>query len=179
MSANTPPESRALSLDQLKTEIDQLKRHLHITGSPSKTVPLTVESFKLDSPNFQYSEPFYSHPCGYKLCLRTEVSSREDSSQPLAFAIQACLMKGEFDAELTWPVKAKVTVQIQDQSGDSNHMRRSKTIAWQYRCKGDPLPIPVMTDVEVAAVKGSEISSARYMVGDSMSLLAKYMQLDK
>lgn len=179
MAASTPPESRTLSLDLLKTEIDQLKRHLHITGSPSKTVPLSVEGFQLDTPNFQYSEPFYSHACGYKLCLRVDLSSSSSDSGPLRFSIHACLMKGEFDTELEWPVKAKVTIQIQDQGPEDSHIRRSKTISWQYKSKGDPLPIPVMTDVDAATVRGAEGSPVKYIVRGFMSLQAKYMQLEK
>jgi len=178
MAASTPPESRSLSLDLLKMEIDQLKRHLHITGSPSKSVPLSVDSFGLDYPNFCYSEPFYTQPCGYKLCLRVEIAARGNGS--LAFSIQACLMKGEFDSELEWPVKAKVTVQIQDLTPEANHIRRSKTISWQYKCNGDPLPIPVMTDVEVATLKGTLANPSKYLAdGGRVCLQVKYMQLEK
>ena len=89
-------------------------------------------------------------------------------------------MKGEFDAELEWPVKAKVTVQIQDLTPEASHIRRSKTISWQYKCKGDPLPIPVMTDVEVATLKGFGGSPSKYLVdGGRMCLQVKYMQLEK
>ncbi len=88
-------------------------------------------------------------------------------------------MKGEFDTELEWPVKAKVTIQIQDQGPEDSHIRRSKTISWQYKSKGDPLPIPVMTDVDAATVRGAEGSPVKYIVRGFMSLQAKYMQLEK
>lgn len=181
MAAGTPPASGIrgmLSLEQLKTEIDQLKRHLRVTSSPTKSVPLSITDFKLDGPNFQLSEPFYSHPCGYKLCLRAEVTISREDPKTLGFILHACLMEGEFDWELDWPVKAKVTIQIQNQNGDSDHIRRSKTIAWQYKAKGDPLPIPVMTDVDVATLKGGGVSGARYMVNSCMNVVVKYMSLD-
>ena len=95
--------------------------------------------------------------------------------------IHACLMEGEFDAELQWPVKARITVQIQNQNGtDADHIKRSKQISWQYRSKGDPLPIPVMTDVEVGLLRNlpGETQAPKYLAQDKLQLTVKYMPLE-
>ncbi len=99
----------------------------------------------------------------------------------LMMIIHACLMQGEFDAELSWPVKARITVQIQNQNGtDSDHIQRSKQISWQYRSLGDPLPIPVMKDVKVGLLRSlpGETQAPKYLIGDTLRLTVKYMQLE-
>ncbi len=85
-------------------------------------------------------------------------------------------MEGEFDRELTWPIKARVTVQIQNQSSDSNHIKRSKQISWQFKSKGDPLPIPVMFDINAAILKGE--NGVKYVVKDTLQLEVMFMILD-
>lgn len=173
------PSAAEISLKQLQKEVDILKRHLHIVNNQHVAIPLTIRDFKLDAENIQLSEPFYSHPCGYKLCLRTVVSRNREKPGSLDFAAHVCLMDGEFDQELDWPVKARVTIQIQNQNGDSDHIKRGKQISWQYKSKGDPLPIPVMTDVDVAMLKGggSGEGAIRYVVRDTLHLSVKYMAL--
>ena len=97
----------------------------------------------------------------------------------LDFIVHVCLMQGEFDQELEWPVKARVTIQIRNQNGDSDHIQRSKQIAWQYKSLGDLLPIPVMMDVDVGMLKtGGKEDTVRHLVRDTLKVTVKYMALD-
>lgn len=107
----------------------------------------------------------------------------ENKEKPLGLmlVIHACLMRGEFDSELTWPVKARITVQIQNQNGtDTDHIQRSKQISWQYRSQGDPVPIPVMKDVELGLLRSlpGETQAPKYIIGDMLRLTVKYMPLE-
>lgn len=89
-------------------------------------------------------------------------------------------MQGEFDWELEWPVKARVTIQIQNQNGDSDHIKRSKQISWQHKSLGDPVPIPVMKDVDVSLLRDVAAAGegrARYVVRDTLHFTLKYMTL--
>ena len=172
--AATPEEPP--DVEQLKTEVDSLMRHLRIVSHQKKSIPLSITGFKLDEPNYQLSEPFYSHPCGYQLCLRAELVKSQEVADSFAFVMHACLMKGQFDGELEWPVKARVTIQIQNQNGDTDHIQRSKQVSWQYKAIGDPLPIPVMTDVDVNLLR--QQGPAKYVARGSLQLTVKYMALN-
>ena len=166
---------------ELRKELSSLRRHLHIVGHHSKTIPLSITGFKPDQPNFRLSEPFYTQSCGHKLCLGAELVESKEAPQSLSLAIHACLMQGEFDSELEWPVRGKVTVQIRNQNGDAEHVSRSKQVAWQYRCVGDPVPIPVVTDLDTGLLsKGSSGEDpVRYLVRDTLQMTVKYMALEK
>jgi len=167
-------------LEQLRQEIYALRRHLRIVSHQDKAIPLSITAFNLHRPNFQFSTPFYTHPCGHKICLRAELTENSLTPGGYDFVMHACLMKGEFDLELAWPVKAKVTIQIRNQNGDFDHIKRSKQISWQYKSLGDPLPISVMTNVDVNWLKATGVGgAAKYVVRDTLQLAVKYMALEK
>ncbi|XP_052768381.1 TNF receptor-associated factor 3-like [Mya arenaria] len=67
-----------------------------------------------------YSQPFYTHRYGYKMCSRVYLNGDgmgKNSHMSLFFVI----MKGEFDNLLPWPFRQKVTMQLLDQdSGQTN-----------------------------------------------------------
>lgn len=170
----TTPE--IVDVEQLKKELDSLMRHHRIVSHQKQSIPLTVTGFKVDEPNYQLSDPFYSHPCGYKLCLRAELTKNKESPGALIFTMHACLMAGQFDGELEWPVKARITIQIQNQNGDSDHIQRSKQVSWRYKSSGDPLPIPVMTDVDTSLL--TQQGATKYITRGTLQLTVKYMALE-
>ena len=182
--ASRPPEPWEDQMEELKKQTSLLMRHLRIVSpqnmtSPAAMIPLKITGFKTSEPNYQESEPFYTGPCGYKLCLRAELTAVE-KSKALNFIVHACLMQGEFDCELDWPVKARVTIQIQNQAGDSDHVQRSKQVSWQHKSLGDPLPIPVMTDVDVVKdlLDTAAATGSKYVGKDgTLQLTVKYMAL--
>ena len=164
-------------IEQLRSELSFLKRHLRVVSTNSKTLPLSITGLKFDEPNHQLSEPFYTHPCGHKLCLKMEISKSEE--KPPSLIVYACLLPGEFDCELNWPVKARVTIQIWNQNGDSDHIQRSKQVSWQYRSVDDPLPIPVLVDIDTGVLmkQTDDKYGVRYIVKDIIQLTVKYMPL--
>ena len=110
-------------VEQLRADINSLMRHLKILGREKQAdVRLNMTDFLVDRPNLKYSEPFYTHPCGHKMCLLAQVSQRAlgsprgdgqtTATPPLLFSVHVCLMPGEFDAELKLPMKGHVTVQV-------------------------------------------------------------------
>ena len=63
-----------------------------------------------------YSTPFYtSHP-GYKMCLRLYLNG-DGSGKGTHVSIFFVLMKGEYDAQLPWPFRQKVTLMLLAQDG--------------------------------------------------------------
>ena len=112
-------------VEQLRADINSLMRHMKILGREKQAdVRLNMSDFFVDRPNLKYSEPFYTHPCGHKMCLLAQVSQRALGSPrgegqatqtpPLLFSVHVCLMPGEFDTELKLPMKGHVTIQVSD-----------------------------------------------------------------
>lgn len=68
-----------------------------------------------------YSQPFYTHRYGYRMCARIYLNGDglgKGTHVSLFFAI----MRGDFDALLTWPFKQKVTLTLLDQSSSGQHL---------------------------------------------------------
>ena len=65
-----------------------------------------------------YSEPFYSHKNGYKMCLQLHPDGFK-SGKGVSLSVFFYIMRGENDAILSWPMKLEVTIGIINQeSGD-------------------------------------------------------------
>ena len=68
-----------------------------------------------------YSPTFYTSRHGYKVCLRVYLNG-DGSGKGSHISVFFTIMKGEFDALLDWPFRAKVTFAILDQ-GPARHHR--------------------------------------------------------
>ena len=84
--------------------------------------------------NVYYSPPFYSHPHGYKLCLRV-CANGDGKGEGTHLTIFACLMRGDYDNNLQWPFEGDIVVDLLNWKED-NHHYRGDTISLN-RCK-DP-----------------------------------------
>ena len=67
-----------------------------------------------------YSLPFYTHPQGYKMCLRVDTNGDGDS-KGTHISVFAYLMRGEFDDHLNWPFQGCVALQLCNQLEDKRH----------------------------------------------------------
>ena len=118
----------------LRKEIDQLKRNQQ--GSGGSLVPLYTHigilPVFLVMPDFTIlrndgedweSEPFYTHPQGYKMFLRVEADG--GWRRPTMVSVYVHLMRGEFDNYLRWPFRGTVTVALLNQLGDNAHYEKS------------------------------------------------------
>ena len=74
-----------------------------------------IQEAKLGRLSSFYSQPFYSHPNGYKMCARLYLNG-DGAGKNTHFSIFLVLLKGEHDALLNWPFKQKVTFTLFDQS---------------------------------------------------------------
>ena len=64
------------------------------------------------------SAAFYTHPRGYKMCVRVDLHGMDH------VAVHCCVMKGEHDQALGWPFRGDVYIHIQNQLGDHHHFRK-------------------------------------------------------
>ena len=69
------------------------------------------------------SDPFYSHHGGYKFKLVV-------TSLAAYFTTYLSLIEGEYDNELSWPMKCKVNLELLNQAGDHEHIVARQDMTW-------------------------------------------------
>ena len=122
--------------DEHTTELTELKGHVqkiehvthhieqHTTGgtcSACEVFTFTQYSKNKGSGTWVYCDPFYSHHHGYKLKLGIwHISS-------YMMWTSLCLVDGEYDDQLQWPMKAKVHLDLLNQAGDHHHVVHTKS----------------------------------------------------
>ena len=83
------------------------------------TSPLPLPPFYFVMRNFDHyqkhnyifaSEPFYTHPGGYKMAVAIYTKS-DDEGKGTHLSIYLDILRGEFDDKLQWPFDGEVTVQ--------------------------------------------------------------------
>ena len=83
------------------------------------TVPLPVPPFYFSVANVDHfqsndlayrSEPFYSHPGGYKISVSVYPNGYGDS-YGMYMGVYVIILRGEFDDQLCWPFDGRITVQ--------------------------------------------------------------------
>ena len=77
-----------------------------------------VEKCKKNNKYWQ-SPAFYTSTEGYKMCLKITPNG-VSAGNGTHVSVDAYLMKGEYDDQLTWPVKGILIIQILNQISDSH-----------------------------------------------------------
>ena len=67
-----------------------------------------------------FSEPFYTHPGGYKLCLCVYANGYH-TAKKTHVSVFAHLMRGMFDEYLKWPLLCDITVELLNQKENEGH----------------------------------------------------------
>ena len=93
-------------------------RDMYFPENPSNFTFMEFKSFKYNCLEFP---PFYTHSCGYKMCLKIMPHVYESNWEKNAHVkIGIQIMKGAFDAVLKWPFRGVVKVLLLNQL-DSVH----------------------------------------------------------
>ena len=97
---------------------------LNFLANNNKIVPVVIklaefEEYKKTN-SCLYSTGFYTRDGGYKMCLVLCPNGRSYGSDD-HIAVGACMMKGDHDHHLAWPVRGTLTVQLLNQLKDCNH----------------------------------------------------------
>jgi TNF receptor-associated factor 4 len=110
------------------------------------TIPLPVPPFYFSLTNFKYhqenkltfySEPFYSHPGGYKMRVQNDF----DDTKGAYIGLFVTILRGEFDDQLCWPFDGSITVQAYNRTTErwSNEhtitMNKERCIKYVERCE--------------------------------------------
>ena len=69
--------------------------------------------------------PFYTHDGGYRMHLWVYPNGHGEEDIGKYMSVFTCLVKGENDDNLKWPLRGSITVQLLDQSGKGNHLERT------------------------------------------------------
>ena len=109
---------------------------LHKTPSwqESLTTNQSVDEFTLTEfskhkqlNNQYYSPPFYTHPQGYKLCLRVDAYGNGDG-EGTHVSIFTALMRGEHDQHLQWPFTGDIIFELLNWREDKEHQNKTLSI---------------------------------------------------
>ena len=69
-----------------------------------------------------FSLPFFTHPGGYKMCIRIDANGNGDDKGTHVSAFTNVLA-GQYDYQLQWPFLGTVTYELLNQLEDNNHHR--------------------------------------------------------
>ena len=127
------------NLERTKNNLEELKTEQQYISLSS--IEFTMEKFNTYPGSFLnwHSPPFYTHPCGYKMCLSAwaydayHVDSEDELEEENSLrcnpflSVGVTMMSGKHDDKLKWPFRGDITVQLIDQEKD-NHI--SKVISF-------------------------------------------------
>ena len=89
---------------------------------PPWIVKLEEYAEKKANDHIWYSEPFFTHPGGYKMCLQVYTNGFHTvNGQHLS--AYTCLMRGNTDSILKWPLRGTITMYLLNQFEDDSHIR--------------------------------------------------------
>ena len=112
--------SMAQIMKQKEQQIELTKTIVTLEQEKPHWVTMTkFTRFKIDKKEW-YSEGFYTHIHGYKLCLRVDANGNDEGAGKYVSAY-LCLTEGEYDADLTWPMNCECTLTLLNQLKDDDH----------------------------------------------------------
>ena len=98
---------------------------------PSQIAPvdliMTDFAERKENDDFWFSDPFYTHQSGYKLCLKV-IPGGLGVGASKHVSVSVYVMKGEFDDSLKWPFKGDITLQLLDWAKEE--VRSEKVISF-------------------------------------------------
>ena len=71
-----------------------------------------------------FSEPFFTHPQGYKMCVQMYPNGH-DEGKGTHVTVSTCIMRGEYDDQLPWPFRGEIVIELLNQKADTDHHERS------------------------------------------------------
>ena len=106
-------EELKASLDRIQTELNEVRAEQRLLSLSSLEFVMTgYESHSVTIDEW-CSPAFYSHPSGYKMCLKV-------SAYGSYLSVSVYLMQGKYDSDLKWPFRADLTVQLVNQENGEN-----------------------------------------------------------
>ena len=120
-------EQLKVKQEQDRTELERQAIALQCLHVQAHIVPVQItmpdfEKHKAADDEW-FSEPFYTHPGGYRMCLCIRANGYSIAKGAYV-SVYAQLMRGVYDAFLKWPLLCDITVQLLNQKDDKQHHER-------------------------------------------------------
>ena len=153
---------------QIDRQIQEIRTlHSHTSICPIEIIMTDFKRHKRENDTW-YSQPFYTHPKGYKLHLRINANGQE-GGRGTHTSLRIHLMKGEFDDELTWPFCANIIIEVLNQERDEGHYK--KVVSFDDGASDD-------TAGRVAKGETAEFGRGAATFISHTCLLSKYLKND-
>ncbi|XP_065900848.1 TNF receptor-associated factor 4-like [Dysidea avara] len=106
------------------------------SGDQACPVTMNITEFtrKKEKSVTWYSNSFFTHDMGYKVCLKVCATGNGDG-KGTHMSVFLYLMKGPHDDELTWPLRETFEVKVLNQISDCEHYL--VTLVYDDKCKDD------------------------------------------
>ena len=118
---NQHMKQRISHLEEKNTELEGQLAALTVNREvrPPGLVDFTLTNYQQHKQNNDkwYSDPFYSHFQGYKMCIEV-VANGWATGNGTDLSVFVHLMIGEFDSFLKWPFRGEVTIHLLDPNED-------------------------------------------------------------
>ena len=118
---------------RLEKRVNALEKHLHYFDQKCESFTWRIDGFsevlrkaKSKEETAKESSPFYRY--GYKLKLSIHPNG-DDTAKNTHLSVYLKIMKGEYDASLTWPFHKKVMFTLIDQQQNANDR---EDIVWSF-----------------------------------------------
>ena len=89
------------------------------TSDPNVT-PVLIVFKDFEQHTIWWSPPFYTHPRGYKMCLKVFPNGNR-SGENTHVSVYVNIMKGEFDDQLKWPFRGDITIRLLNSPENTYH----------------------------------------------------------
>ena len=120
----------------VKEEVESCVKHIDTHTLCSGCKVLEFRNYRSNKEKAQVdslSDKFYSHNGGYAFKLRIRYYGEEFND----IGAFLCLVEGENDDQLSWPVKVFVTLELLNQAGNNNHLQRCKALEFTDGSEGE------------------------------------------
>ena len=107
-------------------KIEDKERRLEVqVASQSKAVTLKLDKFAQlkEAGTSWFSPGFYTSPGGYKMCMAV-VPNGEQNGQGTHISVYLCLLPGEHDDHLDWPMRGDFAIELLNQLSNHTHCKR-------------------------------------------------------
>jgi len=104
---------------QLHSKDEETVEKQAFTSEPLQLIMNEFERRKENNRDW-YSEPFYTHPQGYRMCVHIYPNGF-GNERGTHVSLFTHIMKGEFDDQLSWPFEGKITVELLNQNAERDH----------------------------------------------------------
>ena len=122
--AVTRPTSTAVVLESSVGWSDKIIAMVMMSKLGNQTCPTILKISQFNEQKMHnkhwYSDSFYTHSKGYKMCLRIDAAGI-CNGEGTHLSVFLYLMKGPHDDELTWPLRGNFEIKLLNQISDSEH----------------------------------------------------------